>query len=451
MEPSGVGAGRPVCWCGEAGLRDFSAEYLACPACGTLVSRAKSGDVEAAVRDDEAGFYGKDYWLDHQVKQLGLPSIQQRARHDLPERCVYWLRHLLRFKPPPARILDVGCAHGGFVGLLHALGYDAVGLEVSPWVVDFAARTFGVPVLRGPLEEQDLADGSFDAVVLNDVVEHLPDPPGTLARCGRLLKPGGVLVMQMPSYPEGASHGELVARKDMFLPLMEGMAREHLHLFTQRSAERMLRGLGFNSVEFLKPLFPHDMYLAASRGPLTAAEPDLDALARLPASRLVLGMLDLDARCRTVEGRLAAVEADRTARLHMIHKLNNSLRASEADRAARQGTIQRLTRLLHESDADRAGRAEAVRRLQEALEQSEQDLANQRAAMARLNAAYQELAAAQRALVGRLQGSLAPAAEASAPRSRLGRLLWKCKAAARRWLGRRPRPPGAEPPAERAA
>src|SRR5262249_43101120 len=159
------------------------------------------------------------------------------------------------------------------------------------------------------IEEQSLADQSFDAIVLNDVVEHLPDPAGTLRHCGRLLKPDGMLIVQMPALPERTTYEELVHRHDPFLPLMHGMVREHLHLFTRRSAERMLHELGFHAVEFLPAIFAHDMYLVAARQAVIRLGPDQEAV-RPPTARFVQAMLDLDERRRVLESRLSVCEAD---------------------------------------------------------------------------------------------------------------------------------------------
>src|SRR5262249_43241030 len=137
--------------------------YSACPECGTLVSRVGLTPEQVQVRDDAHDYYGKEYWLSHQTDGLGLPAIHERARQDLPARCVYWLKTFLSYRCPPGKVLELGCAYGGFVALLRWAGFDAAGLEVSPWVAEFARSAFDVPVLLGPVEEQPLAEGSYDA------------------------------------------------------------------------------------------------------------------------------------------------------------------------------------------------------------------------------------------------------------------------------------------------
>ncbi len=183
------------CWCGNSNLNPFSPDYMLCNQCNTLVSQVGLNPEKLQVNNDSVDFYGKEYWFNHQVSDLAYPNILERARNDLPERCMHWLRTMLKYKLPPAKSLELGCSHGGFVALLQQVGYDATGLEMSPWVVEFARNTFSIPMRLGPLEEQDIPPGSLDIINLFDVMEHLPDPKTTIKQCFSLLKPNGILVI----------------------------------------------------------------------------------------------------------------------------------------------------------------------------------------------------------------------------------------------------------------
>ena len=55
------------------------------------------------------------------------------------------------------------------------------------------------------------------SIALMDVLEHLPDPAGTMRRCLDLLKPDGVLIIQTPCYPPDAVYEDMVERNDPFL------------------------------------------------------------------------------------------------------------------------------------------------------------------------------------------------------------------------------------------
>ncbi|NEO94351.1 MAG: class I SAM-dependent methyltransferase, partial [Moorea sp. SIO3G5] len=123
---------RHICWCGNTELTEFSPDYFVCYQCGTLVSKTGLRTEQIRVQDDNHDFYGKEYWLSHQTEHYGFPDIRQRARQDLPERCLHWLRTLMAYKLPPAKVLELGCAHGGFVAMMGWAGFEAMGLELSP-------------------------------------------------------------------------------------------------------------------------------------------------------------------------------------------------------------------------------------------------------------------------------------------------------------------------------
>jgi len=287
------GGSARACWCGADAPVEFEPRYSRCQACGTLVAQRLPEPLAApAGADAEPGFYGSGYWRAHQERDLGLPDIAQRARADLSGRCLHWLRVLLTHRLPPARVLDVGCGHGGFVALLRWAGFDASGLELSSWVIDFARRTFEVPVVLGAVEAQAFAEASFGVVVMNDVLEHLADPVATLRRTASLLEPDGVLIVQTPCAPEGVSHAGLVRAGDSFLKMLD--EEGHLYLFSRRAVGMLLERAGLATVQFEKPFFGYDTYLIASRRPLGDVPTGHveAALQTTPSGRMVLALLD---------------------------------------------------------------------------------------------------------------------------------------------------------------
>ena len=283
------------CWCGMGGLEPFGGEYMLCPGCGTLVSRVEDGER-----------YGRDYWYDHQVADLGQPSIEVRARRDLPERCLGWLKFLLSACLPPGETLELGCAHGGFTALLARAGFRARGLELDGSVARLAEETFGIDVLAGPLEEQAIAPGSLSAVVLMDVLEHLPDPVGLLRRVAELLAPGGVVLVQTPCLPAGASHERLTAEGDPFTRML--LPAEHLYLFSESAARALFTAAGLPHLRLGTALFPYDMLFLAGKEALADHDDAAIemALCARPDGRLTLAMLDLARRAEAAEA-----EADR--------------------------------------------------------------------------------------------------------------------------------------------
>ena len=378
----------PICWCGNDDLKPFSDDYLCCAQCETLVLRHMPTEDVTRVRDDSSDLYGQNYYLKHLQQDFGYPDLTTRARTDLPERCLHWLRTTLKYKVPPGKALELGSAHGAFVALLRWTGFDATGLELSPWVVNFAKGVFDVPMLSGPIEDQNLAPRSLNVIALMDVLEHLPSPLATMERCLRLLKEDGILVIQTPRYPEASSYEEMVAQRNPFLEQLK--ASDHLYLYSQKSVQELLRRLGIAHAVFEPAIFAHyDMCVVASPGPLSinSHEQIEIILSTTPASCLIQALLDTDGRSRDLQGLLGVADADRAARLKVIQQQAQRTTELEADRAVRLENIQRLEQLLGESEQDRAARLGVIKtqsaqvansqirltELQQRLETSEKD------------------------------------------------------------------------------
>ncbi len=100
---------------------------------------------------------------------------------------------------PPGRLLDVGCGRGDLAAWFAARGWSAFGVEPSRDACR-QARALGVEVHQGTLADAPFEPGSFDAIVFNHSLEHVPDPLGDLERARRLLHPGGVIQVSVPNF-----------------------------------------------------------------------------------------------------------------------------------------------------------------------------------------------------------------------------------------------------------
>lgn len=272
-----------LCWCGgrEAASTRHEA-FVYCRQCGAGQLK-RLGEHRAAGKVLEfSHVYSADYWDQHMTRQ-GYPTIAERARLDLHERCCYWLAHLLKYRRPPARVLEIGCAHGGSVKLMRLAGFDAMGLEMDADIVANARAWFGIDVIQGPIESAGASLGRFDAIVMHDVIEHFPDPRATLACILGHLNPDGVLAVQTPQF-----HPDKPPDWKHFLPV------EHTFLYDQASVKSLLEQVGFKHVAFEPAIFDEDMYLFASPAPLAPADQQTIAAAMLerPDSRMALALLD---------------------------------------------------------------------------------------------------------------------------------------------------------------
>jgi 2-polyprenyl-3-methyl-5-hydroxy-6-metoxy-1,4-benzoquinol methylase len=332
------------CWCGQTELADFSPEYSLCEKCQTLVLKNWPPTERFNVVDDATDFYGRSYYETHLSQAYGYPDLGERARSDLNERCMHWMRTLLKYRLPPARTVELGCAHGGFVALMRLAGFDATGLELSPWLVDYAKSAFGVPMLTGPIEEQNIEPGSLDIILHFDVLEHLPDPRGTMQRCMELLKPDGFIMVQTPWFRADRSYQEMVENHDPFLEQFK--PAEHLRLFSRASITQLFSGVGAPFVYFEPAIFHHyDMFLVASARELTShtEEEITSALLNRPEGRIVQALLDANAQHVELARRYAEIDADREARLRLLQ--DAEVRMREADGQLKQLANEAETQL----------------------------------------------------------------------------------------------------------
>ena len=95
-------------------------------------------------------------------------------------------------------VLDVGCGDGSLLMALKDAGWQVTGTEIDPKAAA-AARARGLEVHHGTLDSVTLQPGRFQAIVLNHVIEHVPDPVASLKVCGQLLAEEGLIVVLTPN------------------------------------------------------------------------------------------------------------------------------------------------------------------------------------------------------------------------------------------------------------
>lgn len=373
----------------------FSSDYLACRRCETLVLRRQAHAEAAPTADEQAEFYGWAYFTEG-ARARGHPDILERARSDLSGRCVTWLRTLLRYRAPPARVLEVGCANGAFVGLLAAAGFDAIGLDLSPAVTKHVQDYFDVPVLTGPLEAQHIAPGSLDVIVMMDVVEHLTDPLATLTAAAALLAEDGLLLIQTPEFDPRLTFADLERAESPFL----GQLRpdEHLFLLGRHSIAALLARAGLGAAVFQPAHFPeHDMFLVASRHDLPAIGEGAgrEGLRRTRGGRVVDALIDMADAWQDQARSLSAARADQQDKDRAIAELTSALESVRGDQQAKEALIRRMAGELKVIRADQRAKERGIAALTSELSSVRRDQHDKEALIRRTAAELEALRADQ--------------------------------------------------------
>lgn len=191
-----------------------------CSKCGLIYANPRPSVI--ALRTNYASMVDLLYLEEEQGRRLSAQSI---------------LIGLQRFKKS-GRLLDIGCSAGFLLAEARKMGWEVYGVELSKWAVDYARDKLGIMnVFPGMLKEAAHPSNYFDAVVLQDAIEHLTDPKSTLIEIRRILKSDGLICINTPDISSLMSK---ILRARWW-----GVKQAHLYYFTRKSLHNMLDASGF--------------------------------------------------------------------------------------------------------------------------------------------------------------------------------------------------------------
>ncbi len=206
---------------------DTAVRLFRCAACGLKFQDAIPDEAALSALYD-AAYYEEIYPERHFEEQKRLFG------HRLA-----WLEAMAG--PGRLDILEIGSGRGVFLEAALERGHAVTGQDLSGEAVRGIRERLGVPALEGPLEDLDLSAGSFDLVHMNHVLEHIPDPLTTLIRIRRLLRPGGLLYVEVPRQSNLLNRlSGIMAGKEFGFTYHPG----HLYLFSPASLRRLLHDAG---------------------------------------------------------------------------------------------------------------------------------------------------------------------------------------------------------------
>jgi 2-polyprenyl-3-methyl-5-hydroxy-6-metoxy-1,4-benzoquinol methylase len=154
------------------------------------------------------------------------------------------------FVPEAAsRVLDIGCGAGAFGAALKELRphLTVTGVEIDPEAAESARSRLDL-VLTGDAESAlpRLQGQSFDAIVLNDVLEHVVDPEELLRQLSSLIARGGCVVASIPNVREFFTVKDLALRGRWEYADEGILDRTHLRFFTRSSIAGLFERGGFS-------------------------------------------------------------------------------------------------------------------------------------------------------------------------------------------------------------
>lgn len=221
--------------CGNTQGTGLASWHAACRQCG-YESAALEGAINAA---------STEVPLDEDKREAGLKALRQENFRDIVAIAQQHAR------PGARRLLDVGCAHGWFLETARE-HFDVLGVEPDA-VVGGRTLARGLPVRQGYFPDA-LADGeTFDVIVFNDVIEHIPDINAALDACYSRLADGGLLILNLPN-SAGFFYrlSKVFARAGWRGPFdrlwQKGLPSPHVHYFRPNNLARLVSGRGFDLI-----------------------------------------------------------------------------------------------------------------------------------------------------------------------------------------------------------
>lgn len=169
------------------------------------------------------------------------------------------IRRMKEARPGKLKLLEVGTGHGQFLSLAKEAGLDTQGVEISKMSVE-DARSKGLSVINSTLHDAKFESSTFDMIHSHHVLEHVEKPLELLRECFRVIKPGGLLVMEVPhEFSDSIGNWlEALGRKRVPYP----KPQPHIYFFTPATLRKMVEAAGFKTVQVRTP-----RYNPASRFP----------------------------------------------------------------------------------------------------------------------------------------------------------------------------------------
>jgi len=160
------------------------------------------------------------------------------------------------------RFLDMGCGSGSSVLAALDLGWDAIGIDIDPVLVELGRNELHVDLRCGTLPDSTLQESQFHFIRFRDVIEHLPNPYDILLEVKRLLVPGGIALIATPN------EAALPAQVRLSL----GFARNkiatvapphHVHGFIPETLARIIQRSGLRICELTTTTPVNPLYVTA--------------------------------------------------------------------------------------------------------------------------------------------------------------------------------------------
>ena len=221
--------------CGNPQTAGLASWHATCPVC-----RYESAGLSVAI-NQQTGVAINEAEREAALKDLRLENFRAIVQ--------YAKRHV---RPGARSLLDVGSAHGWFLETARE-DFEVLGIEPDA-VVGSRAAARGLPVRAGFFPHVLNESERFDAIVFNDVIEHIPDIRSALGACRQHLNEEGILILNLPN-SRGFFYrfSKLMARLGWRMPFerlwQKDMPSPHVHYFSTGNLAKLVARHEFELVD----------------------------------------------------------------------------------------------------------------------------------------------------------------------------------------------------------
>jgi SAM-dependent methyltransferase len=221
--------------CNLCGSNDYTVRFeqgvaqvnqiVNCKACGLMYANPRTQEVDSVLIET----YDPEVKPDSQ--RVGRESVQVK---DYEKTRVFLNKHY----PQKGKLIDVGSGLGYLLNFFKQDGWNVVGVEPNVGACRYAESQLGIETIPTILEKAELEDRSVDVALMMNVIEYVSDPYSTLKEVYRILKPGGIFVMETPRYD--TLMFKLLGKRERNLN-----CNGHIYFFTTSTLEKLVTKAGF--------------------------------------------------------------------------------------------------------------------------------------------------------------------------------------------------------------
>lgn len=202
-------------------------QIVQCNHCGLMYANPRLQDVD----QDLVKNFDPAWTLEHSNQRFDKESLQVRDYRKTRD-------FLDKTFPARGRLIEVGSGFGQLLNFFKQDGWEVMGIEPLKGGCIYSESQFGIKAIPKTVEEAALDGNSVDVALMMHVIEHVPDPSGTVREIYRVLKPGGYFIMETPRYD--TLMFRLLGKRERSLS-----CSGHIYFFTTDTLKRMATSAGF--------------------------------------------------------------------------------------------------------------------------------------------------------------------------------------------------------------